>query len=452
LRHKWRHRRMGRMHMTKDEKKAGLAVGRRRYAQVVGRLAKGLWLDEFCAATGLERKHAIKQLSACRKPDARRGAPRRYTGGARRLLTRIWRLSGKLCGKLLVAVLGAYVDSLAGRGALDESAAAEVLRMSASTVDRALRSAKPRGGISRRRSDSLAEHRREVPLKLDAWPADAARTPGWLEADTVAHCGGDMSGSFVWSLTLTDVASQWTEVGCVWNKGATGVCGMLRTMLGRMPVEPLGINTDNGSEFLNHHVDRYFHDWLPGVKRSRSRPSAKNDNAHVEQKNAVAVRRLFGYARIDAPALVEAMSAAAADSSLWRNLFIPTNRLLSKRREGSRWIKRYEKRPRTPAQRILDDPTVTPALKARVRTLLAANDPLDLGDRVGAGLARLARLMAQVPAADAMPARTPDAARTARATGMPDARRRASPPGTASGPTASRTPHPARAARPLEPS
>jgi hypothetical protein len=148
---------------------------------------------------------------------------------------------------------------------------------------------------------------------------------------------------------------------------------------------------------------------LPGVKRTRSRPSAKNDNAHVEQKNGVAVRRLFGYARIDDPALVEAMSAVAADASLLRNLHVPTSRLLSKRREGSRWVKRHEKRPRTPAQRLLDDPAVGPHLKSRVRALLAAHDPLDLRDRVEAGLARLAKLMAQPP-----PARAPDATRTAR--------------------------------------
>ena len=440
---------MGRMHMTRDEKKTGLAVGRRRYAQVVGRRARGVWLDEFCATSGLERKHAIKQLSARRKPDARRGAPRRYTPGSRRLLAGIWRLSGKLCGKLLVAVLRAYVDSLGRRGALDEAAAAEVLRMSASTVDRALRSAKPRGGVSRRRSDSLSEHRREVPLKLDAWPAGAASTPGWLEADTVAHCGGDMSGNFAWSLTLTDVASQWTEVGCVWNKGAAGVCAMLGTMLGRMPVEPLGINTDNGSEFLNQHVERYFRDRLPGVTRSRSRPSVKNDNAHVEQKNGVAVRRLFGYARIGAPEWVEAMCAVAADASLRRNLYVPTSRLLSKRREGSRWIKRHEKRPCTPAQRLLDDPTVAPGLKSRVRALLATHDPLDLGDRVEAGLARLARLMARAPAPDASPAGATDTPRTSRPSGRPD-RRREFQPAVASGSRPSATQPPQGPPRPLD--
>ena len=400
--------------MTKEERKVGLAVGRRRYAQLASKRAKGRFLDEFCATTGLERKHALKQLSARRKPGARRGAPRRFSAPARQLLVRIWRLSGKLCGKLLVAVLPEYVRSLRRRGPLDEAAACELLRMSASTADRALRHAKPKGGVSRRRSDSLSEHRREVPLKVDAWPAGASRQPGWLEADTVAHCGGDMSGSFAWSLTLTDVASQWTEVGCVWNKGAEGVCAMLGTMLRRIPVDPLGINTDNGSEFLNHHVERYFQGRLPGVKRTRSRPSAKNDNAHVEQKNGVAVRRLFGYARIDDPALVEAMSAVAADASLLRNLHVPTSRLLSKRREGSRWVKRHEKRPRTPAQRLLDDPAVGPHLKSRVRALLAAHDPLDLRDRVEAGLARLARLMARTPAAEPPRDRASSAAGSAR--------------------------------------
>jgi hypothetical protein len=436
--------------MTKDERKVSLAVGRRRYAQLRGRRAKGRFLDEFCETSGLDRKHVIKRMSGRRGPDARRGAPRRFSAEARRLLARIWRLSDKLCGKLLVAVLPEYVRSLRRRGPIDEAAAAEVLRMSASTVDRALRHAKPKGGVSRRRSGSLAEHRREVPLKVDTWPAEAARTPGWLEADTVAHSGGDMSGSFVWSLTLTDVASQWTEVGCVWNKGAEGVCAMLRELLARMPAEPLGINTDNGSEFLNHHVARHFRDLLPSVARTRSRSSVKNDNAHAEQKNGVAVRRLFGYGRIDEPGLVGAMSAVAADASLWRNLHVPNSRLLSKRREGSRWIKRHEKHPRTPAQRLLEDPSIAPELKARIRALLAAHDPLDLKDRVDAGLAQLARLMAQTP--PDRPA-TPDHA-------PPAPRRRAKPPGTqhacpdarrAGGPRPSQDHRPQGPQRPLEP-
>ncbi len=200
------------------------------------------------------------------------------------------------------------------------------------------RHAKPRGAASRRRSDSLSEHRREVPLKLDAWPAGAGEEPGWLDADTEAHCGG---------------------------------------------------------EFLNKHVERYFSDQIPGVARSRSRSGVKNDNAHVEQKNGVFVRRLFGHGRIDVLDAVEAMSAVAADASLMRNLYYPPCRLRSKRREGGRWIKRYENPPRTPAQRILRDPGTS---QERLRLLLAGNDPLELRDRVEAGLAGLARRLSTAQA------------------------------------------------------
>lgn len=384
--------------MTKDERRVSLAVGRRRYAQLVDRRSKGLFLDEFCAARGMDRKHAIKQLAKRRVAPLRRGAPRRFSAESRRLLSRLWKLSGRLCGKLLAPVLGVYLESLQRREPLDGAAPEEVLRMSASTIDRALRHAKPRGAASRRRSDSLSEHRREVPLKLDAWPAGAGQEPGWLEADTVAHCGGDMSGNFAWSLTLTDLASQWTEVRSVWNKGAEGVCRQLAEMLARTPVEPRAINTDNGGEFLNKHVARYFSEQIPGVARSRSRSGVKNDNAHVEQKNGAFVRKLFGYGRIDAPAAVVAMSAVAADASLMRNLYYPTCRLLSKRREGGCWIKRYENPPRTPAQRILRDPGTSQERKERVRRLLAENDPLDLRDRVEAGLAGLARTLSDAQA------------------------------------------------------
>lgn len=379
------------MNMSKEEKKVNLAVSRRRYIKLGTKKAKGLFLDQFCALSGLERKHVIKRLRG-HAGSARRGHPRSYDMDARQLLTDIWKLSDRLCGKLLHAVIGMWVESLKRRTQVDAEAERQVLIMSASTMDRLLRNAKHRCGPSRRRQDSLGEHRREIPLKIEAWPDQSPAVAGWIEVDTVAHCGGSMSGNFVWTLTFTDVASQWTEMRCVWNKGAAAIVVRIEGIVLEVPFSVAAFNSDNGGEFLNGHLKRYFPALCPQAMRTRSRAYCKNDNAHVEQKNGHRVRRLFGYGRIDRPELVEAMNEVAKLRSLFDNLYTPTQRLISKRKEGHKYIKRFENPPKTPAQRILEDPSVSQEHKRRVSSLLAANDPLELRGAVESKIKQLAKL------------------------------------------------------------
>jgi len=289
------------MNMSKNEKKATLAVCRRRYAEIQGKKERGRFLDEFCALTGLSRKRAIRTLAqgGATKRARRRGHPRKFSVGAARLLAKVWKLADKPCGKLLHPIVTTHVESLRKHGGLDEVHAAEVLRMSASSMDRLLRRAKPLGGRRWGRRDSLGEHRRKIGLKMDVWPGDASMLAGWVEVDTVAHCGGSMQGNFMWTVNACDVATQWTEMRPAWNKGAHAVCGALKASFSAMPFKILGVNTDNGPEFLNAHLAREF-PWLcPGAARSRSRPYLKNDNPYVEQKNGHAVRRILGYGRID---------------------------------------------------------------------------------------------------------------------------------------------------------
>jgi len=369
--------------MSNSEKKTTLAVCRRRYAELHGKKAKGALLDEFCALTGLHRKHALRMLNASpARHRRRRGHPRAYSMDAVRLLTRIWKLAGKPCGKLLKPILAEILSSLRRHETLDEALAKELLKMSPSTLDRRLGHAKPRGAKPRRRGDSLAEHRRKIGLKVDTWPAGFRQTPGWVEVDTVAHCGGDMSGSFIWTLNCCDAATGWIEMRPAWNKGAEAVCGALREAFGAFPLEIRGVNTDNGPEFLNAHLGREF-PWLcPNALRSRSRPYVKNDNPHVEQKNGYAVRRLLGHGRLAHGETVGALRELLAASSLLNNLYHPTLKLLEKHREDARWVKRFEKDPKTPAQRILESADVPEAHKERVRALLAANDFIDLRERV----------------------------------------------------------------------
>ena len=204
-----------------------------------------------------------------------------------------------------------------------------------------------------------------------------------------------MSGSFCWTLTLVDVATQWVEMRCTWNNGAEAVVGRLEEMAGSLPFAVAGVNSDNGPEFLNWHLRRHFRRIFPKAARSRSRPYRKNDNAHVEQKNGHRVRRLFGFGRMDVPEAVEAMNEVARLQSLYDNLYRPTLKLVSKTMEGHRYRKVFEKEARTPAQRVLGDPCVSRARKSMVRALLDRNDPITLRRRIRAAMDTMWRIISR---------------------------------------------------------
>ena len=396
---KWGDTVNGVMEMSKDEKKAYECVMRRRYSAVRLKKGRGRVLDEFCGLTGLSRKHAIKSLSPKRAPSGRRGCPPGGTREGAWMLVRLWKLSDMMCGKLLKAILPELLASVGRREAVPEGVVREVLRMSAATIDRRLRRAKAAfPGRGRRRRASLDEHRREIPLKVDVWPEAYPKEPGYVEVDTVAHCGGSMAGSFAWTVTMTDVATHWTELRAVWNKGAAGVCGAVAGYISDAPFDVTMFNSDNGGEFINGHIKRHFSQYLPAVIRTRSRSYRKNDNAHVEQKNAVQVRALCGHGRIGDESLIPLMNRINVCQGLLKNLFTPTMRLLSKERVGSKYVKRHEKEPKTPARRVLESSGVSDDDKGKVRALLAEHDIQDLRERLNADLRFLARKLAAAPA------------------------------------------------------
>jgi len=402
------------MEMSKEEGRAYLGIMRRRYEAVRRKKGRGHVLDEFCRMTGLSRKHAIKALSPKRAAPGRRGCPPGGTREGTALLARLWKLSDMMCGKLLKAILPELLASLGRREAVPEEVSREVLGMSAATIDRRLRKVKAScpGGGGRRRRSSLEEHRREVPLKVDVWPEPYPKEPGYVEVDTVAHCGGSMAGSFVWTLTMTEVATHWTELRAVWNKGAAGICGAISEFITEAPFVTRMINSDNGGECINGHIKRHFAEFLPSVVRTRSRSYQKNDNAHVEQKNGVQVRALYGYGRIGDEPLIPLMNRINVRQGLIKNLFTPTMRLLSKERAGTKYVKRYEKPPKTPAQRVLESAHVPEGKKAKVRALLAEHDVLDLRERLDADLRLLARKLAAAPSgatSEGSPSRPSDA-------------------------------------------
>jgi len=269
------------------------------------------------------------------------------------------------------AVMECYVQSHElAHGALGPALRKRLLKISESSIDRLLKPAKMASGPRRNRPSGIAAVRREVPIRAGEW---AVAEPGWIEADTVAHCGGSMAGNFVWTLTATDILTQWTEVRSMWNRGAASTFDRLREIEDALPFLIRGFDSDNGPEFMNWHVLNYFRAEGKNVEVSRSRPYQKNDNAHVEQKNGTHVRGLLGHVRIDDPECVDPLNQAMTLWSLWKNLYSPVMRLVSKTREGGRYKKRYDK-ARTPAQRVLECAMVTKERKATILQLLAQTD------------------------------------------------------------------------------
>jgi len=329
----------------------------KRY-RAAGKREKGLLLQELCDSSGYHKKHAIRLLNTVRKKKKRKiktGRPNVYPENIYiEPLKRIWLLSDQLCGKRLKMALPLWLPFYGNAyGVLEPGVYKGLLSMSAATIDRLLAPlrVKYKRSLSGTKPGSILK--KHIPVKTNQWDEDK---PGFLEADTVAHCGSSLSGSFVWSLTMTDICSGWTELRAVWNKGATGVVSQIEDIEFCLPFLILGFDCDNGSEFLNWHLMHYFSN-AEGAHRihfTRSRPYHSDDNAHVEQKNWTHVRQLFGYARFDNEALVELMNDLYKNEvSQMNNFFLPNFKLIAKQRVQSKIIKKHAK-PATPYQRLMN--------------------------------------------------------------------------------------------------
>jgi len=367
---------------------------RKRYRAMMTKRAKGKVLDEFCETTTLERKHAIKVLRSLHEPLRKAGRMAVYPGAAD-ALRRIWLLFDQPCSKLLHPVLASYTASYEKQaGRLDEPTRALLLRMSASTMDRLLRPHRVRTSLWRGRGGPMAAMKRLVPVRSERWEG---RGPGWFEADTVAHCGGSMAGSFAYTLTFADTDCQWTELRAVWNRGGHATTLRAGEIERALPFSVKGVNTDNGPEFLNGHLISYFKDRAVVVPQFRSRPYQKNDNPHVEQKNGSHVRALLGYDRFGDPDCVGPLNEILILHSCWTNLFRPCMKLVSKVKVGHRYLKKYD-HPRTPAQRVLEYPGQPREVGVRILALLKAHDCYTLKCLVQEKLEAFFRLYVHPPA------------------------------------------------------
>ena len=390
--------------MSRSTRDEYLEKMRWRYRRYTGKLARSRLLDEFCEVTGHERKYATKLLSGRRGPPSggsdgagltpsRGGRPLIYDAEVTGVLHEIWRHSEQPCGKRLKPMLGTWLPFYERRyGALPAKTRDGVLSISAAQIDRVLAPRKVGAGIVNRRTPQAhAAIKALVPVRAECWDA---REPGWIEADTVAHCGGDMGGSFLWSLTATDIFSGWTEVRATWNRGQYGVCAAFVEIEGALPFALLGIDTDNGGEFLNHHLHRHFRGREKPVEMTRSRPYHKNDQAHVEQKNSTHVRQLLGFERLEHDLVVPLVTGLLEAWSIWRNAFTTTFKQTEKKRIGSKTVRRHEKVPKTPCDRLIEyressgDSVAADALR-RWRNV---HDPFELKDWIEARMATIWKL------------------------------------------------------------
>jgi hypothetical protein len=378
--------------MSMRSKREYLQRMRWRYGRAQGRGYKSRLIEELVALCGYSRKHAIKLLnqSGPSRVLKRSGPKRTYAEEVRLVLKRVWFGSDQLCGKRLKAALPHWLPHYeVEHGALATPLKAKLAAISAASIDRVLAPvrarARPKGRGGTKPGRWL---KNQIPLQTDQWDE---KRPGFMEADTVAHCGDSLEGDFIWSLCFTDLASGWTQLRAVWNKGAHGVMVAVREMEERLPFALLGFDCDNGSEFLNHHFWRYFAERKAPVQFTRSRPYHKNDNAHVEQKNWTHVRCLLGYERLGNAQLLEPINALYRDAwQLYHNHFCPSVKLLEKRREGARQIKRHDP-PKTPYQRLLDSDLLEAPKRAALEQEHAMLNPFALKCQIEAGLREIQR-------------------------------------------------------------
>jgi hypothetical protein len=352
-----------------------------RYREA-SRSQKVLILNEFCATLGYHRKHAIrvlKKFKRFRKTQTKRPgrAPFYSQPSILKPLKKIWLAANLPCSKRLKVILPLWIPGyIQSFGPLPPLTQEALSRISPATIDRILSPTRihyKKRGRSTTKPGTLL--RNQIPIKTNQW--DESR-PGFLEADTVAHCGDSLSGMFAYTLDAVDIATGWTEQRAVWGKGETAILQQIQDIQSSLPFPLLGFDCDNGSEFLNHHLYRHFSQNPIPIQFTRSRAYHKEDNAHIEQKNWTHVRQWLGYQRLDKPQIVPLLNNLYRHEwRLFHNFFCPSAKLLAKERIGSKTLKRYDS-PKTPYQRIIDSPLIPPQTKLSLTKQLASLNPFVL--------------------------------------------------------------------------
>lgn len=335
-------------------------------------------LDGFVATTGYGRKYAIAVLngvSAEKASSGRRRGEGKYNKAVQSALLMVWETANRICAKRLIPFLPDLVEALERHGylSLPSDVRQKLLSISPATADRLLKADRQtsKKGISTTKPGSLLK--RQIPIRTFADWDNAV--PGFFEADLVAHCGDRVDGAFLNTLVLTDIASAWTEFFALLRKGEAEVISALKIAQTLLAFSLLGLDTDNGSEFINYALLDFCKD--SKITFTRSRAYRKNDQAHVEEKNGSIVRRLIGYDRYEGIEAHRALAQLYGVLRLYINFFQPSMKLLSKERNGSKVRKKYD-RAQTPYQRLLASSQITEEVKATLKKQYSILDPVYL--------------------------------------------------------------------------
>jgi len=344
------------------------------------------------AATGYHRKYAIRLLKHGSKPKGRRkvGRNKVYQGEVVQALTQIWEICGRICSKRLKPFLPEIVSVLERHQELmlSSEVKALLLGMSRSTIDRCLKAVRfeKQHGLSTTKPGTLLKQAIVVRTWRD-W--DDAR-PGFMEMDLVAHCGDTTAGQYLNTLTATDVSTGWTECLALPNKTQAAVSQAISDLRQHLPFPLLGIDSDNGSEFINDTLYRYC--LAEQITFTRSRPYRKNDQAHVEQKNWSVVRHTVGYDRLETDEELITLAAIYADLRLYVNFFQPVLKLIGKMQVDGRTVKQYDQAT-TPFRRVLASDQISLHVKAGLANQYVQLNPVTLRQQIDQNVARLWKIV-----------------------------------------------------------
>lgn len=372
--------------------------GRREYLRAIyeryrkaGRKDKKAILSEFCANAGYNRKYAIRLLNGPPPGKRRRPARRRrrsYDPETLAVLTAVWEAAGYPWSVRLKALLPGWMPWIRKRFRLQPGVEKQLLKISARQIDRRLKAQKrqrKRRLYGRTKPGYLLKH--QIPVKTDRWDV---QNPGFTEIDLVSHSGNSASGEFAHTLNVTDIHTTWTESQAVLGRGEEAVQRALNEIAGVLPFRLLGVDSDNGSEFINWHLKRWCEQ--KDIQLTRGRPYKKDDNAHIEQKNWTHVRKLLGWERYDTREAVEAINDLYRhELRLWLNVFLPSVKLLKKVRVGSK-VRRVYDGPRTPFERMRACPQADREEVARLDERRKHLDPFQLARTIDRKLERIYRL------------------------------------------------------------
>ncbi len=380
--------------MTKMSKREYLIELKKKYFKV-SRKKKSQLLDDFCEFTGYHRKAALRLVNGKLPSRWKRYKQRQkyYDQKVIDALLVLWRAANEICGERFQPFIGELLKKMIACGEIRvaDEVKKKILKISMGQVKKILAhqkhisTSKIKGTT---RPGTLLKS--QIAIRYGPWDEVC---PGYFEMDTVGHCGDNLSGEFIYSLDLLDIATGWAEQAAIWGKGERATLTEFKKIEQRLPFKILGIDPDNGSEFINWHLFRYCKKRT--INLTRSRAYKKNDNAHIEQKNWTAVRQLVGYERFDKRKQLDILNDLYTNSwRLYVNFFQPMMKLEEKIKDlkTGKTKKKYY-RAKTPYQRLLEHKDISPETKKMLLGIYKGLNPVKLKLEIEQKLVELRRTL-----------------------------------------------------------